>query len=226
MSRVCLTALLTWIVLFAACALPQWRVLQKKVDPTLAQKPAAQVEAERQGARFIVQKSASVGPSPVAQLADIHAVAVPLAASLGEPAKPVTLADQAAVIAALERGLRAEQKKAEQWRSFALRYANRPIEGTGINLAGPAGVLALVGVIAACVFCPTFLWLVLRIVPVLLGALRSAAGGIEALAAKAPEAVEQVKKNVLAPQMSPAKRTAVRMAKRGVVRGILTKATA
>jgi hypothetical protein len=38
--------------------------------------------------------------------------------------------------------------------------------------------------------------------------------------------VEQVKKNVLAPQMSPAKRTAVRMAKRGVVRGILTKATA
>lgn len=209
----------------AGCALPQWRVFQKRIDPKLAEKPAAQVEAERQGARFIVDKSASLGVDPAAQIAGIHAVAVPLAASLGEPARPVAPADQAAVIEALRKGLRAEQAKAEQWREFARKYAGRPLEDTGINLAGPAGFVGLMLVIAACVLVPGLPYLLLRVVPVLWGGLRQAARGIEQIAEKAPSAVAELKEE-LAKRSTPAKRTAVRMAKRGIVRGMLTKATA
>lgn len=204
------------IVLLGGCVLPQWRVFQKRVDAKLAEKSSEQVEAERRAAAFIKQRST---PQPAATpaeqgkaLTEIRAVAEGLSNSLGEPAKPVTAVDYEHVIAELRHGVLAEQKKAEQWRAFALKYAGRPIEDTGINLAGPAGVLAFVGVIVACIVVPGFGWLLLRVVPVLWSALKRAAGAVESLAREAPAAVAKIKATL--PNNEDAARKAVRLAKR------------
>lgn len=178
-------------LLFAAC-LPQMRVFQAKIDPALAEKPPAQVEAERRAAAFIRDTSAAPAANPVAQVAAIHAVAAPLSASLGEPKEPVTAEDKDRIIAGLRQGLLAEQKKAEQWKAFARKHAGREIEGTGLNLAGPAGLLALVGVIAACVACPALGYLLLRLLPLLWGFFRRTTTALHEFATEHPDAGEQV----------------------------------
>jgi hypothetical protein len=193
----------------AGCALPQWRVLQKKIDPELAQKPAAQVEAERQGAKFIVEASSVITENPSQQIADIHSVAIPLSASLGEPKKPVVIADQIAVIKALEAGLRAEQKKADAWKAFAVKHAGTPLEGTGINLAGPAGILGLIGIIAACIACPALGYALLRLLPLLWGYFRRTTQAINEFAASNPDAAEKLKEQ-LSRRMDEAHKALVR----------------
>ncbi len=193
----------------SACALPQWRVFQAKVDPELAKKPAEQVEAERRGAKYIEQKSATLEANPAAQLSAIHAVAVPLSSSLGEPKKTVTVEDQAKIIAELSSGLLAEQLKTEQWRAFARKYAGKPLENTGINLAGPAGVLGLAGVAALCIACPAVGYLLLRVVPLLWGFFRRTTSAIDDFASAHKDAGEQLKAT-LSRRMDEAHKSLVR----------------
>lgn len=192
----------------SSCALPQWRVFQKKIDPKVAEKPAAQIEAERRAAAYLRDVSAAPAPDTVAQVAQIHSVAMPLASSLGEPKSPVTPADQAAIIAELRAGKLAEQKKAEQWKAFAQKYAGQPLEDTGINLAGPAGLLALAGVVAACIACPAFGYMLLRMLPLLWGYFRRTTSAVSEFAAAHPAAGEQLKAT-LSRKMDTAHKTLV-----------------
>lgn len=209
-------AALLIVALLAGCALmPEWRVFQAKVDPKLAEKPAEQVEAERRAAAFIRETSARPAADPVAQVATIHSVAVPLASSLGEPKVAATAADKDRIIAELRHGVLAEQRNAEQWKAFARKYASKPLEDTGINLAGPAGLLFLVGIVAACIFVPGFGYVLLRLLPVLWSALTRAVGLVEKVATEAPAAVAKFKSTL--PQREDAARKAVRLAKRRAI---------
>lgn len=189
-----LALVLAIVVLSSGCQLPQWRVFQKKVDPELAEKPRAQVEAERSAAKFIAQKSATVEAQPARQIEEIHAVAMPLSASLGEPAKPVdnTADARDRVIAELRQGVLAEQRKTEQWREFARKYAGKPIEDTGINLAGPAGLALLAAIVAACVVFPVLGHLLLRVVPVLWGYFSRTTEAIHDFASSRPDAGKEL----------------------------------
>lgn len=184
----------------AGCQLAQWRVFQAKV-PANVEKPAAQIEGEKRAARYIEVRSTAPVPDPVTAVADIHSVAVGLSASLGEPARPVTLEDKDAVILALRAGLKAKDAQLDQWKAFGRKYGGKPLEDTGINLAGPAGLLAFAGVIAACVFVPGFGYLLLRVLPLLWGALRQMAVGVEAFAKEVPDAAEKLKTQYLARKM-------------------------
>jgi ABC-type phosphate/phosphonate transport system substrate-binding protein len=139
---VCLLALL------CGCSLPQWRVFQKTVPTDSGPTPAV-VEAQRQGAKFIERKSATPESNPTKQLAAIHAVAQPLSRSLGEPAKPITDEDTRRTIEGLEKATIEAQAKADKWREFSRKYAGTALEDTGVNLAGPAGLLGLIGVLIA-----------------------------------------------------------------------------
>lgn len=199
------------VLLTAACQLPQWRVFQAKIDPKLAEKPATQVEAERRAAKFIEQKSAALEPDAAKQVAAIHSVAVPLSSSLGEPAKSVapTLEDQSSVIAALRQGVLAEQKKAEQWRAFARKYAGKELEDTGVNLAGPAGLLALASIVAACIACPAFGYIVLRLLPVLWGFFTRTTAAVDEFTQSHSEAGEKLKQT-LSRRMDEAHKALVR----------------
>jgi hypothetical protein len=188
-----LIALLLFAGLAGCSLLPDFRVGQKKIDAKLAEKPAQQVEAERAGAQFIALKSAAPEADPVQQVADIHAVAVPLSASLGEPAVAVALADKDAVIAALQRGIVAEQKRADAWRAFARKYAGRELEGTGVDLSGIGGGVGLLAIIAACIFVPGFGTLVLFVIKRLRGTVQQVAQGIEEYAVEHPAKAAELK---------------------------------
>lgn len=176
-----------------SCALPQWRVFEKKIDPKLSEKPAAQIEGERQAASYIVQRSAPPVANPASAVSDIHAVATGLSASLGEPARPVSVEDKDSIISGLRTGLRAKEEQLEKWKAFGRKYAGKEIEDTGINLAGPAGLLALAGVVAACVACPALGYLLLRVVPLLWGFFTRTTSTIAEYAAEHPAAGEQLK---------------------------------
>lgn len=182
-----LLALLAALCL-AGCALPQWRVFQAKIDPKLAEKPAPQLEAERRSAALIVDLSAAPTANPAGRIAEIHAVALPLSASLGEPLKRATVFEAPAVIAESRAGLLASQRKAEAWKAFAQKYAGKPIEDTGVNLAGPAGLLALAGVVAACIACPALGYLLLRVVPLLWGFFSRTTSAVAEFAEEHPAA--------------------------------------
>lgn len=179
--------------MLVGCAFPQWRFFQKTVDAKLAERPADQVEAERRAAAFIRVTSETPWSDMRAQLEGVHRVAVPLSASLGEPKQPVAAADEAAVIASLRVGLLAEQKKAEQWRAFAKKYAGAELENTGINLAGPAGLVVLVGIVAACIACPALGYVALRVVPLLWGFFRTTTKAIGDFVQAHPDAGEELK---------------------------------
>lgn len=195
-SRPSFTFLATVAVLImlavTSCGLPQWRIFQAKIDPKLAEKPGAQIEAERQAAVFIRDTSATLAADPARQVAKIHAVAVPLANSLGEPLQAVRADDSDRIIAELRAGKLAEQEKAEKWKAFAQKYAGKPIEDTGINLAGPAGLVGLVLVVAACVACPAIGFALLRVIPVLWGYFRRTTEAIGEFAASHPDAGEKL----------------------------------
>lgn len=174
------------------CALPQWRVFQKKIDPKLAEKPAAQIEAEKRSAALIADLSATPSANPVARIAEIHAIAVPLSASLGEPLKRATVFEAPAVIAESRAGLLAAQARAEQWKTFARKYAGTPLEDTGLNLAGPAGLLGVVGIAAACIACPAFGYLLLRVLPLLWGFFSRTTSAVAEFAQANPQAATEL----------------------------------
>lgn len=185
--------LLALCLAIAGCSvMPQWRVFQKQVDPKLAEPTAEKIEAERRGAAFIRDLSATPTPDPVAKVAAIHAVAVPLSTSLGEPKKPAGPSDQAAVVAQLQQGLLAEQKKAEQWKAFAKKYAGKELEDTGVNLAGPAGLVGLVAVVALCVAVPPIGYALLRGIPLLWSFFRRTTQAIGEFGQSHPDSGEEL----------------------------------
>lgn len=201
---------LSLVLLFAGCSLPSLRVFQKKV-PADTGPSATVVEAQRRSAALIVDLSATPSADPVARIAEIHAVAVPLSTSLGEPLKRATVFEAPAVIAASRASVLEAQAKADKWREFSRKYAGKPLEDTGIDLAGPTGILALIAVIAACVAFPPLAWALLRLIPVLWGALKRSASFVESIAERAPELVSEMKSAL--PQKEDAVRKVVRAAK-------------
>lgn len=216
MRTASLTSFFVTLTLLCGCSLlPQWRVFQAKIDPELAARSPAQIEAEREAAQFLEVKSANIEPNAPSQLAAIHTVAASLSSSLGEPKRTITPSanDQAKVIDGLRQGLLAEQKKAEQWRAFAKKYAGKPLEDTGINLAGPAGVLALVGIIAACIACPALGYIVLRVLPLLWGFFRRTTAAIDDFTSAHQDAGEQLKAT-LSRRMDEAHKALVRRRKK------------
>ena len=180
------------LLLLCGCSLPQWRVFQKTV-PTDAGPAPAVVESQRRAAALIVDLSASLSADPAKQVSDIHAVAVPLSVSLGEPLKRATVFQAPDVVAALRKSSLDAQAKAEKWRAFSVKYAGTPLEGTGVNLAGPAGLLGLIGVIAACVAFPPVAYLLLRALPVLWGFFRSTTSAISEFTTANPDEGERLK---------------------------------
>ena len=180
------------LLLLCGCSLPNWRVWQKTV-PTDAGPAPAVVESQRRAAALIVDLSASLSADPAKQVSDIHAVAVPLSVSLGEPLKRATVFQAPDVVAALRKSSLDAQAKAEKWREFSRKYAGTPLEGTGVNLAGPAGLLGLIGVIAACVAFPPIGYVLLRALPVLWGFFRSTTSAISEFTASNPDEGERLK---------------------------------
>ena len=200
------------VLLVAGCALPQWRIFQTKVPTDTGPTPAV-VEAQRAGAKFIEQKSAAPEANPAKQLAAIHAVATPLSRSLGEPAKPIEHEDTRRTIAGLEKATLDAQAKATAWRDFSRKYGGTALEDTGINLAGPAGLLGLIGIIAACIAFPPIGYLLLRALPVLWGFFRSTTGAVAEFATAHPDAAVDLKAT-LSRKMDSAHKKLVRV--RGV----------
>jgi len=200
------------LIALVGCSLPKWTVFQKKIDPKLTAPSPVAIEAQREAAQFIEVKSTVVEPDAASQMREIHTVAAGLSDSLGEPKKQITVRDYSGVIEELRAGKLAEQKKKEQWRAFAQKYANVPLEDTGFNLAGPAGLLGLFAVIAACVACPALGYLILRVIPVLWGFFRSTTTAIATFAADNPDAGDELK-NELSRKMDGAHKRLVKRIK-------------
>lgn len=196
------------LFLMTGCALPQWRVFQKTVPQDTGPTPAV-IEAQRAGAKFIERKSAAPEANTTKQLAAIHAVAQPLSRSLGEPLKPIADDDTRRTIAGLERATIEVQAKADKWREFARKHGGAALEDTGINLAGPAGLLGLIGVIAACIAFPPIGYLILRALPVLWGFFQSTTGAVAEFAASHPDEAQQLK-DTLSRKMDTAHKKLVR----------------
>lgn len=192
-GRITLSLLSVIAFLFlTACQMAQWRVLQEKIDPKLVEKPKGQIEAERQGAQYISVKSSIPEQDTIKQLQEIHAVAVPLSSSLGAPEVPMTVEDAQKTIKSLEGALTSQQRQADAWRDFARKNAGVKLEGTGYNLAGPAGLAALAGVIALCVLVPPIGYVFLRMLPVLWGFFRKATNAVSEFADKRPDAANDL----------------------------------
>ena len=180
------------LLLLCGCSLPQWRVFQKTVPTDTGPAPAV-VESQRRAAALIVDLSASLSADPAKQVSDIHAVAVPLSVSLGEPLKRATVFQAPDVVASLRKSSLDAQAKAEKWRVFARKHGGTPLEGTGINLAGPTGFLALIAVVAACVAFPPIGYVLLRALPVLWGFFRSTTSAISEFTTSNPDEGERLK---------------------------------
>jgi hypothetical protein len=89
------------------------------------------------------------------------------------------------------------------------RYGGTPLEDTGINLAGPAGLLGLIALIAACVAFPPIGLLLLRTLPVLWGYFSRTTQAIGEFTAAHPDAGEELKVN-LSRRMDEAHKALVR----------------
>lgn len=215
-----LVAVLVWAFFAVGCQVAQWRVFQKKVDGKDGEKPAAQVEGEKRAAAYIAKRSEPPKTETVIEmktaLGDIHLVATGLSTSLGQPAKPVTLEDKDAVIAALSAGLKAKDAQLDKWRAFGRKHAGVALEDTGINLAGPAGFLGLIAVIAACVFVPGFGYVLLRLVPVLWGMVKRMAAGIESFAKDMPQEAAKLKESYLSRKMNEVDKRIVKARKKAI----------
>lgn len=191
-------ALLLILLILAGCSLPQWRIFQKKVDGKAAETPKAQVEGQKTAASYIAKRTASPVADPAAAVADVHDVAASLSASLGEPDKPVALADREKVIGSLRAGLRAKEDQLDAWKAFGRKYAGTPLEGTGVNIAGPAGLLVMAGIVAACIACPALGYCLLRVIPLLWGFFTRTTAAVADLAKSHPEAADALKANLAA----------------------------
>ena len=181
--------------LFLGCIMPEARVFQKKVP--VEQASPEILEGQRQGAEYIEQKSASPGVDPVKTIEEIHAVAAPLSASLGEPAKKITVDDRVddreVVIASLKKALLAEQKRADDWEKFSQKYAGTQLEGTGIDLATPGVFLGIGTLIALFIFVPGTLSVALFVMRRLRLTLQQTVKSVEEFAAENPEAAVSLK---------------------------------
>ena len=177
--------------LFLGCIMPEARVFQKKVP--VEQASPEILEGQRQGAEYIEQKSASPGADPVKTIEEIHAVAAPLSASLGEPAKKITVDDSEVVIASLKKALLAEQKRADDWEKFSQKYAGTQLEGTGIDLATPGVFLGIGTLIALFIFVPGTLSVALFVMRRLRLTLQQTVKSVEEFAAENPEAAVSLK---------------------------------
>lgn len=195
-------------VILAGCALPQWRVFQKTV-PTETGKPAAQIEGERRAASYIAKRSTPPVVDASQAVADIHAAATGLTASLGEPEKPVTVADLAAVVESLRAANRAKDAQLDRWKEFGRKYGGKPLEDTGINLAGPAGLLALAGIVAACIACPALGYILLRVLPLLYGFFSRTTEAIGEFTKENPDVADKLKAR-LSKRMDEAHKALVR----------------
>ena len=180
------------LLLLCGCSLPQWRVFQKTVPTDTGPAPAV-IESQRRAAALIVDLSASLSADPAKQVSDIHAVAVPLSVSLGEPLKRATVFQAPDVVASLRKSSLDAQAKAEKWREFARKHGGAPLEGTGVNLAGPAGLIGLIAVVAACVAFPPIGYVLLRALPVLWGFFRSTTSAISEFTTANPDEGERLK---------------------------------
>lgn len=193
MTRAAIFAAL--LLTLAACALPQWRVFQKTV-PKDEGKPAAQAEGEKRAAAYIVARTTPPVADPAAAVENVHQVASGLSASLGQPKEPVKVADYDSVIAGLREANRAKDAKLAAYEAWSRKYGGTALEDTGINLAGPAGALGLVGVIALCIAFPPIGYLLLRALPLLWGFFRSTTAAVSEFTAANPDAGEQLKANL------------------------------
>ncbi len=188
-----LIAVIFVLLLLPGCSLPQWRVFQRTVPATESAKPARQEESERRAAAYIHEATRPPVASAAATVEKVHQVAAGLRSSLGEPAEPVHVEDYEAVLSQLREGIRQRDAQLERWKQFGRRYAGTPLEGTGINLAGPAGVLGLAAVVALCVAVPPVGYALLRLLPVLWGFFRSTTRAVADFADQRPEAAQELK---------------------------------
>lgn len=188
--------------LFGCSLLPEWRVFQKKVPATLTEKPKAQAEGERQAAAFIRQQTTPPVPDPVKAVARVYPVAAALSASLGEPLQAIEGDDPAKTLETLRQGLIAKETQLEAWKAFGRKYAGKELEGTGFDLAGPAGLVAIVGLAAAVIMCPAVGWVLLRVIPVLWGMIRRIMTGVENFAVENPDAAGRLKEGYLSRTMN------------------------
>lgn len=182
---------LAFLFLLSGCLLPEVRVFQKKVP--VEQVSPEILEGQRQGAEYIEHKSASPGADPVKTIEEIHAVAAPLSASLGEPAKKITVDDKEIVIASLKKALLAEQKRADDWEKFSQKYAGTQLEGTGIDLAAPGVFLGIGTLIALFIFVPGTLSVALFVMRRLRLTLQQTVKSVEEFAAENPQAAASLK---------------------------------
>lgn len=176
-----------YVAALVGCGFANWRVLQKTVPATASEPPKQQVEGQRVAAAYIAQRTAPPVLDPPKAIEDVHEVATSLSASLGEPAKPVETKDKDAVIDALRVGLRSKEEQLAKWREFGRKYAGTPLEDTGVNLAGPAGIVGLVLVIAACIAFPPIGYALLRLLPLLWGFFKRTTEAIGDFARQNPE---------------------------------------
>lgn len=181
------------LLLLTACALPQWRVFQRRVPATESAKPAPQEEGERRAAAYIHEATRPPVPDAAATVEKVHQVAAGLRSSLGEPAQPVRVADYEAVLRELREGIRQRDEQLERWKAFGRKHGGIALEGTGLNLAGPAGLAGLVGVVALCVAVPPVGYALLRLLPVLWGFFRSTTRAVADFAAARPDAASELK---------------------------------
>lgn len=206
--------LLAVLLLAPGCALPQWRIGQTKI-PTDSGPPPKTIEAQRQAAALIVDLSAAPAPDPVARITEIHRIAQPLSASLGEPLRRAKPFEAPQVIAANQAALLTAQAQAAKWREFSRKHAGQALEDTGINLAGPAGLLGLLALAAACIACPPIGYLLLRALPVLWGYFRTTTSAVSEFAALHPDSGADLKAT-LSRKMDTAHKRLVRLRARPV----------
>lgn len=188
-----LVAILLLMALCSCSVLPEWRVFQKKVPATMTEKPPAQVEGEKRAAAYIREVTRPPVANPGAVVEKVHEVATDLSASLGEPARPVSVEDKDAIIASLRAGLKAKDDQLDKWKAFGRKYGGKELEGTGVDLAGPAGLVGFVAVIVACVAFPPIGYALLRVLPLLWGFFRRTTAAIAEAAASSPDAANVVK---------------------------------
>lgn len=183
-----LVVVLAIVFFVVGCQAPRWMVGQKKVPTAESAPPIVTTEAQKKGAAFIRNRTRPPVADPKKVVEEVHEVASGLVASLGEPKDQPTVEDYAKTVAALQQGLQAKDAQLERWREFGRKYGGKPLEDTGINLAGPAGLVGLLAVIALCVAFPSIGYLVLRLLPVLWGYFRRTTEAISEFATGNPDA--------------------------------------
>lgn len=203
--------LVVTLCLSTGCAslVPQWRVGQAVVPPPTTP-PPTKIEGERKAATLIAEK--------IETPAYLKPVAIQLAASLGPPKerievpqdKPETAATEATQ--ALAKGQKDLQARLDKLNATLTKYQGKEIEDTGVNLFGPIGGLAGLGLIAACIFLPGFLTFLLFFIRRLRATITSMVQGVSQFSEENPEEAEKLKGS-LSRTMDAAHKAVVRATK-------------